>query len=288
MAKRPPKFQASQYDKVLKENIEAALPSLIQNVLGINVVSWEELPDDLQHTKERKPDVLKKITDTDGNAFVLQIEFQVSDEPEMVYRMAEYHIMLERKYKIPVEQFVIFLGPSKPKMPTWLNSRRMRFEFPLINFLEIDYRIFLNSTKPEEIILGILADFKQDRSEKALVQIIQRIEETTSGDFALKRYFRQLRILAQLRNLDLKLTETMDSIAQYMDITRDIGYKYGLLKGEKEGMEKGMEKGINKGKEPVVRNLLTQTDFTVEQIASLAEVSIDFVKKIQDSLSSEN
>jgi hypothetical protein len=99
--------QANQYDKIFKENIEAVIPSLMQNVLGITAISMEELPDDVQHTKERKPDVLKKVTDSQGNIFVLQIEFQVADEPEMVYRMAEYYIMLERKYKIPVQQFVI-------------------------------------------------------------------------------------------------------------------------------------------------------------------------------------
>ncbi len=68
--------QASQYDKILKENLEAIIPGLMENVLGITVVESEELPDDVQHTKERKPDVLKKITDAQGNTFVLQIEFQ--------------------------------------------------------------------------------------------------------------------------------------------------------------------------------------------------------------------
>jgi hypothetical protein len=36
---------------------------LLKNVLGIKAVESEGLPDDLQRTKERKPDVLKKITD---------------------------------------------------------------------------------------------------------------------------------------------------------------------------------------------------------------------------------
>ena len=35
----------------------------MQNVLGITAISSEELPDDIQHTKERKPDILKKTTD---------------------------------------------------------------------------------------------------------------------------------------------------------------------------------------------------------------------------------
>jgi len=127
----------------------------MQNVLDIIAVSMEELPDDIQHTKERKPDILKKVTDTKGDTFVLQIEFQVADESEMVHRMAEYFIMLLRKYKLPVKQFVIFLGTDKPKMLTQIDIERLKFSFPLISLLDLDYHIFLNLDKPEEVILSI-------------------------------------------------------------------------------------------------------------------------------------
>lgn len=70
------KKQSSQYDKIFKENIEAVIPALMQKVLGITAVQSEELPDDLLHTKERKPDVLKKVTDEWGEIFILQIECQ--------------------------------------------------------------------------------------------------------------------------------------------------------------------------------------------------------------------
>ena len=89
MEAKKKKRQSSQYDKIFKENIEAVISSIMQNLLDITAVSLEELPDDIQHTKERKPDVLKKVTDTKGDTFVLQIEFQVRDEPKMIYRMAE-------------------------------------------------------------------------------------------------------------------------------------------------------------------------------------------------------
>jgi hypothetical protein len=194
--------QSAQYDKIFKENIEAVISSIMQNVLDITAVSMEELPDDIQHTKERKPDTLKKVTDDKGNTFVLQIEFQVKNENEMVYRMLDYYGMLERKYKIPVKQFVIFLGPDKPTMPTELDRERLKFSFPLVSLSTLDYHIFLNSDKPEEIILGILANFQGENPESALKQILVRVKETTKGDFSLDRYFNQLRVLAQLRNLE--------------------------------------------------------------------------------------
>ncbi len=267
------KYQSNQYDKIFKENIEAVIPNLMQNLLGIVATSSEELPDDIQYTKERKPDVLKKITDTQGNIFILQIEFQVVDEPKMAHRMAEYFIMLDRKYDLPIVQYVIFLGASNPKMPRKLERKRMSFEFLLINFAEIDYHQFLLSEQPEEVVLGILGNFKQENVEDVLKQIIHRIEETSEGDFSLKRYFNQLRVLAQLRNLELNLKNAMDSIAKYISEERDVLY----LRGQDQAREKEQIK--------FVVNLLEKLSLSLEQIADIAGVSIDFVKDIKQKLS---
>lgn len=247
----------------------------MENILDITAVSMEELPDDIQHTKERKPDTLKKITDDKGNTFVLQIEFQVKDEDEMVYRMGEYYFMLERKYQLPVKQFVIFLGTDQPKMPTSLDRERLKFDFPLISLSNLDYHIFLNSTKPEEVILGILANFKDEEPEQALRQIIHRIEETTEGEFSLNRYFNQLRVLAQLRNLELTLKNAMDSIAEYVKEERDVLYLRGL------------DKGQEKAEERIVANLLSKMSLTFDQIADIAGTTVDFVKSVKDKLSSK-
>ena len=261
------KRQSSQYDKIFKENIEALISSIMQNVLEITAVSMEELPDDIQHTKERKPDVLKKVTDTKGDTFVLQVEFQVKDEDEMVYRMAEYYIMLERKYEFPVKQFVIFLGADVPKMPTALDRERLKFSYPLVSLSTLDYHIFLNSDKPEEIILGILANFKGENPENALKQILVRIKETTKGDFSLNRYFNQLRVLAQLRNLELNLKNAMESITEYIKEERDVLYL--------------------RGQEKIIESLLTKLNYSLEQIADIAGVSLDFVKSVKQRLTSK-
>lgn len=272
--------QVNQYDKILKENIEAVIPGLIQNVLRITAVSSEEIPDDIQHTKERKPDVLKKVTDDHGNTFILQIEFQVADESEMVYRMAEYYVMLERKYKLPVEQYVIYLGTAKPQMPMSLDSKRMKFDFSLISFADLDYNIFLRSNRPEEVVFGVLGDFKGDGPEKALEQIVQRVEETAVGDFPLKRYFKQLRVLAQLRKLEKKLKDvTMDSISKFVSVERDVAYMVGFDKGEEKGVEQEQTK--------FVTNLLTQADFSIRKIAEISGVSVEFVEVIQQKLSAD-
>jgi predicted transposase YdaD len=268
MKKPNQRKQGNQYDKILKENIQAVIPNLMKNVLGITAVSTTKLPDYVQHTKERKADVLERITDIHGNTFVLQIEFQVKDEPEMAHRMADYFVMLDRKYKIPVEQFVIYIGEGSSQISPTLVRKRMTFEYPLISFSELDYEIFLKSNKPEEVILGILASFKNEQPEKALQQIINRIDETSDGDFAFKKYFKQLRVLSQLRNLDLKLKTVMDSIANLISEERDVLY----IRGQEKEQTK------------FVTNLLEKLDLTIDQIADIAGVSVDFVETVKKKL----
>lgn len=256
--------QANQYDKIFKENIEAVIPSLMQNVLGITAISLEELPDDIQHTKERKPDVLKKVTDILGITFVLQIEFQVADEPEMVYRMADYCIMLARKYKLPIRQFVIFLGKASPQMETELLMEDLSFRYHLRSIKAIDYQLFLKSGKPEEIVFAVLSNFGADNPETAIENIVDRLEETTGTELTLKKYINQLRILAELRKLDLQIDEIMESIAKYLNEEND----YFVVKAKRK----------------IVENLLTKTNHTIAEIAEFASVTVDFVIDIKQKL----
>lgn len=227
--------QVNQYDKIFRENMEIALPGIIRNLLGIDIVSSEEIPDDIQHTKERKPDLLKKITDRDGSVFILHIEYQAKDEKQMIYRMAEYHIMLMRKYGLSIEQFVLYMGKGKSKMVTEIKEKRLSFNYRIIELSQVDYKVFLSSEKPEEKILAILADFREESDETALKNILKDVQESSKGDFSESRYFKQLRILAQIRNLDIKFMEAMESITKYFKEERDPLYRRGEAKGKAEG-----------------------------------------------------
>lgn len=42
--------QASQYDKIIKENLEVTLPVIVRDVLRLDIRISEELPDDIQHS----------------------------------------------------------------------------------------------------------------------------------------------------------------------------------------------------------------------------------------------
>ena len=125
--------EANRYDKILKENMESVLPVIIKEVLKFDIVKSQEISDGLQYTKERKPDVLKKITDRDNNTFILHLEWQSQNDNNMVYRMAEYAVMLYRKYRLPVEQYVVFMGDDGMTMSRNINCKNFKLNTMFLN-----------------------------------------------------------------------------------------------------------------------------------------------------------
>lgn len=264
------------------------MPGLIRDLLGIDSVITEELPDDVQHTKERKPDVLKKITDKDGETFVLHLEMQVADEKEMVYRMAEYYILLLRRYQLPVRQYVIYLGQGLPRMKDHLLTQIMHYKYGLIALSSIDYRIFLKAASPEEKMLAILGNFGDNDRKQVVETIVGEIIASSRGDFSKQRSLRQLLILSNLRKLVPENKIIMESIEKWFKLENDVLYVIGEERGIERGMERGIERGMEKGKEEktleVVKALLLNTHHTVSEIATLVNVPEAFVVEIKQSL----
>ncbi|WKN46154.1 hypothetical protein [Tunicatimonas pelagia] len=60
-----------EFDKIIKENIEAIFIPLLEKLLGIRIAQSSELKDKIQRTIEREPDYLKRITDSTGATFIL-------------------------------------------------------------------------------------------------------------------------------------------------------------------------------------------------------------------------
>jgi hypothetical protein len=262
------KREGNIYDKIVKENIASIIPALMDNVLGFKVLDSVVIEEKLQQTKEKEADVLRIITDPTGRKFILHLEFQVDDYKKMAYRMADYWVLLKSKYKYPVRQFVIYIGNKQPTMKTVLSEDGNYFQFQLINITQLDYLRFLNSTNPEEIILAVLGDFGNEKSEIALSHIIQRLEETKTDQNTLQKHFNQLRILAKLRKLNLKFDDMIQNMAKYLDVESDPFF----IKGQEKEQVK------------VVTNLLSQSDFTIDKIAKIAGVAVDFVKSVQRQL----
>ena len=269
MKKEKIKEEGNLYDKIFKENVDATIDSFIHKILKINIKESEEIVLKLQRTKEREADFLKIITNDKGEKFILHIEYQVSNDDEMVHRMIDYWNLLVRKYDLRVEQYVIFLGDEKPTMKVKVDYPNMKFHYRLINFKELDAQLFLKSNVPEEMILAILGDYRNDNAFKIVYDVVKRIEQLEPQTLEKQKIFQQLLVLGRLRKLELNIQKVMDSISQYIKIEEDVLY----LKGVESTSE-------NKNRQFVI-SLLNGTDFSTEKIANLASLSIDFVEKMK-------
>ncbi|MDJ1482693.1 hypothetical protein QNI19_08140 [Cytophagaceae bacterium DM2B3-1] len=274
------KKEANRYDKIFKENLEAVTLSMIEKVLQIDVANYEKIPLDLQRTLERKPDQLLKITDTQGDTFLLQLEFQLVDEARMVDRMFEYKALIWRKYQLPIRQYVLFLSDTVPTMPTRIEQHGLVFFFDLVRISQIDYQLFLSSDKADEVVFAVLANFGNMEPEKAASQILDRLAQTSPTPLELNRHLQQLRILANLRKLSPFIEQIMESITNYIKEEDDYFFK----KGERIGELKGEQKGRQEGKQEAILKFLKDGILTTKQLASYFDVTEEFVEDLRKNL----
>lgn len=263
------KNEANRYDKIFKENLESVTLALVEKVLNIAVASHEKMPVELQRTLERKPDQLLKITDRQGNTFLLHLEFQLADEAAMAGRMLEYRAILQRKYGLPVEQYVLFLSDAVPTMPTRIEQKNLSFAFGLVRLSQVDYRLFLSSDQGDEVVFAVLGDFGDVQAEQAAQSIIGRLKQTSATDAELFRHLQQVRILANLRKLTPLIEQIMDSITEYFKEEDDFFFKKGEQKGKQETILKFLKDGI----------------LTTKQLASYFDVPEAFVEDLRKRLS---
>ncbi|MDR0794116.1 MAG: hypothetical protein LBE82_12485 [Chitinophagaceae bacterium] len=300
--------QPKGYDKLIREGFEKSIPELIKRILKIDLVKRDPLPTKIELTKERDPDSLDRIITVNGETFVIHLEFQSTDDSGMADRMAEYWTMLHRKYKLPVNQYVFYLGEEKSKMQHILKSGKNYFEYELINISSIDYNTFLQSDIPEFKLLAILGNFGEDKLATALTRIINGVINSVDGNLNKEKIKNQLRGLAKLRNFTLDNFKEMRSVIIPFKKEDDIFYKVGQHEGYEAGQHEGYQAGQHEGYEAgqyegyqsgqheerlnrnteFVTNLLLAGKFTVSEIANFASVDESFVKKVRRELKQKN
>ena len=273
-----------KYDKILRENIESIIPFIIEKILGIDFDKTQIIKDKLQVTVERETDYICLIAGNPGHE-ILHLEFQTSGSKHMPARMLLYKAILLEKFDMRVRQFVIYLGKSKqPNIPTSIKSDNLTFSYQLINIREIPSEVFLQSKSPEGVILAVLSEFGHLSANVVIQQILMRLQELAPDENRLQKCVVHLRIFSQLRNLQSQTANQINIMALKIDIRKDPFYEKGKVEGIAEGIEKGIERGIDEKSRQIVVNLLKDTAFDDEKIATLAGVSFDFVQKIRKEI----
>lgn len=278
--------QSNIYDKILKENIELMIEPLLRRLLGRADIHYVRLPEKLQTTTEREADLLLHMQPKSDSHYILHIEWQVDIKKNMVYRIGEYHGIIQRKYKLPIRHFVIYLGRKKIRSTTRLPPSEVYQGYELIRLHEWDAISLLQAKQPGEIIMALLGNYPEEQTTTIIDQAISRLIEVSSSLQELKRYTQQLLVLARLRNLTPQVTKHIET----MPITYDIKSDYLFNKGKAEGIEQGIEQGRLQGVQ--LQNVafvkrLSELKMDTPTIAAYTGLTLEEVEKILSDLRSQ-
>lgn len=231
-------------------------PVVAQKVLGIPAGEYQPLPVDMQYTSEREADQVWQVTTAGGESFVLHCEFQSTNDKQMLPRMLLYYGFLYYQRKLPIRQYVIYLGKDRLQMDYRLQAENISFAYQLIDIKAFPYQTFLQASRSEEVLLAILADFGGEPEELIAEQIIAKLEELAAGKLELSQRALQLIRLAVLRNLWKTVFNVTQKMAITIDIREDALYQLGQEEGMQKGKLEGKLEGEREAKEETALNML--------------------------------
>ncbi len=181
---------------------------------------------------------------------------------------------MRRKYQLPVRQFVVYLGQKPSKMQAQLAPEEVFTGFTLQSLRDYDYQTLLSSDVPEEIILAVLSNFKGKKPAEVLKGILGKLKAISGEEITLRKYIRQLSILARLRNLTKETQKQVTDMGLLYDITKDYLYQQGVEQGQQEMQEKTID----------IIQLLQDGTLTTEKVAELTGVSVEYVQRMAEKL----
>ncbi len=237
------------YDKILKENADQLFIRYIEKLLPSPILYKKILNTKLQITTEREVDYLYEVELKNKSRFLLHLEFQTEMGLDMIFRLGEYHGILTRKYKLPIEHFVVYLGNKKIRFQNQLDDQFIFKSFHLINMKELDPEPFLNSKHPEEVLLSILCKIPEEQMDKYLRLLTERLIVLSSNKVKINKFVQQLLVLTRLRNINEQSIKIINDMPVTIDINKDVLYNRGLSEGLEKGMDLGLEKGMDLGLE---------------------------------------
>ncbi len=270
----------NKYDISLKDVFSGLEMEFTKAFLGFEIKEAKALNIELQKIEEVKADYVCKIKDTSDKEFILHIEFQSDNHKQMHFRMLRYLTELHKKYKLPVIQFVLYVGREKLRMKNKIefenHQTKINYEYKIVDTSKLDCEYFLNSNSEDLVVLAVLCDFKDKDKREVIHKITKKLEELCNGDY--KRFrdqFLKVEVLSNLRNLTDIVKEEEMMITDKIRVENLPSYQIGL--------SQGIYDGISQEKIAIAKNLILK-GLDIQFVRDITNLSIDEVIKIKKSM----
>jgi predicted transposase YdaD len=247
--------------------------------LDKELVAMDPEPENPGHT--RYVDKLVKVFLRNGKErwILVHVEVQGYHDPEFSSRMFRYYYKILDRFSNPVTAIAIFSGADGGKMPTSFEDRclgtRLVYQYNAIRVLDYPDKVLEQSENPFALVLLIV--------KKAL------LHGGAPDEALLKTKLQLARVLLEKGLFTKpKIRAVFTFLNNYIRFEKSTTYrifeKQLDILTEKKNTMGIVEQVIEIRTEEFVENLLKETRFSVTKIASLANVSEEFVIRIKNRL----
>lgn len=269
------KSASNIYDRIFRENAKNAFIALIQELYQLNIKSFQVLDPKFPSTSENEVDYLYEVVLTDGNKQILHIEFQSTNDTNMLARMQEYHAKIFKKYKLPIKPIVVNLSKKPFAAASKLKADEVFYGYDTIELFNLDTNRLLSSQIPEVVILAILSNYPKKKLETVLRAIVIKLKQLVIAEKDMNRFVKQLFYLSRLRKFEKETKEKLEDMLIEIDMEKDYYYQEGIEKG----IEKGRKQGFSLGAEIIVRY---KKGNSAETIAQNLNINLKEVQEVID------
>jgi predicted transposase YdaD len=271
----------------------------------------EMYPEPDKEMDTRYVDKLVKVYRKDGGEswLLLHVEVQGYHDPLFPQRMFTYYYKVLDKHKRPIVAVALLTGPDGMNLPDTYEVKEqgteLRYRYNTLRIQDFkDEELKVSKNRFALVLLAAKTVFLQGKAE-ALMSYKEQVLNVLAewGIMVDKKIDYILSFLTNyvpfdkpeenrtfMEKIDLKTGKrnTMGIIEQVQEIryreAKEQGVLEGRAEGRTEGVLEGIAEGLQKAKRELVENALKQTEFSDDKIASLANVTVEFVNKIKKDL----
>ena len=235
--------------------------------------------------------LLKVYTKKGKEEWILvHIEVQGSTDKQFERRMLTYYYRILDKYNRDIASLAILTDKRKNFHPSKYEREfldtSLHFKFKTYKVLDADINLLEASNNPfASVILVVQTALKKGAiSDETLYNLkIDLVKKLLQKNFTKHKIDALLRFLKlyvrfESKKLISKFDDELDIITNRQNT---MGLKEFVLDRERRMARK---EGREENSSIFTQNLITQTDFSDEKIASLANVTLEYVKKMRISL----
>ena len=226
---------------------------------------------------------------------LVHLEIQDKNDRHFTKRMFQYFYRIYDRYDVPITALAVFTGNRIPNKANYFNHNflgtKITYEYNSYHILEHTEEQLLAMDNPFALI--VLAAQKallinkipeEELGRQRLLIARTMIQSKKYDTEQIHRFLFFLKTFVYIQNPEInfnfdKEVESLTKNPSAMGIIETI-----KMITREEGVEEGIEKGREQEKINFVNNLLLNTDFDISKIAALSGTSIEYVKKMHNSL----